>query len=265
MKAQAVGTLNGPIFVEFIGLPGSGKSTLSRRVAQALRGRGVAVTEATYWLDHVVHKHVRQFVKVFLALSNVLTNPRLTLYCLDDIRRTRQRTALDFLMTFLNFTYVSQTIKILSRIPGVHLLDQGLFQAMWSIGYSSSVGESVLELCGRTLRLALPARLVTVVVHASMDTVAERLAMRATRGSRLERLVGYGDFASGLGRGADLVASIEDFVARLSSEAGAVKLVRVRNDSGHGAVDDCARKIVQVVWESCSIDALHGRQWRGGA
>src|SRR6266700_4379553 len=42
------------VYVEFVGLPGAGKSVASRRVADSLRHRGLTVTEPTYHMDHVL-------------------------------------------------------------------------------------------------------------------------------------------------------------------------------------------------------------------
>lgn len=256
-------TVDGALFVEFIGLPGSGKSTLSHRVAQSLRALGVPVTEPTYWLDHVAHRYVRQSMKALLALTTILTFPRLALYCFDGLRRTRQRTWRDFLMTFLNFAYVSLTIKRLSKTPGVHFLDQGLLQAVWSIGYSSNAGESVLRHYGRVLRLLLPARLVAVIVHASTATLVERLAMRPARGSRLERLVDSGQLAHELDRGTGLVASIEEYLTLLSADARGIKVVKVLNENGDRILEGCVNDVRRIVCGYLSMNSASRGLRRG--
>ena len=50
-------------FIEFYGLPGSGKSTLSHIVAERLRSEGYAVEEPSYDIDHQhpLPKRVKKF------------------------------------------------------------------------------------------------------------------------------------------------------------------------------------------------------------
>ena len=55
-------------YIEFLGLPGSGKSFFSHKVAEALREEGYRIKEPSWELDHVTGKYSRAFKKTMMAL-----------------------------------------------------------------------------------------------------------------------------------------------------------------------------------------------------
>src|SRR5207247_8632189 len=64
------------VYVEFVGLPGAGKSVASRRVADSLRHMGLTVTEPTYHMDHVLRPAVRRVLKAWYALRGLFNELR---------------------------------------------------------------------------------------------------------------------------------------------------------------------------------------------
>ena len=63
------------MFVEFYGLPGSGKSTISHLVAEELRRQGKTVQEPTYDTDHKYSPSVRKGIKLQKLTRYAMFNP----------------------------------------------------------------------------------------------------------------------------------------------------------------------------------------------
>jgi Fe2+ transport system protein B len=65
-----------PLVIEFLGLPASGKSTLSHAAADALRRHGMPVAEPTYVADHLMAGGRRYLHKLGRVSNEVLCRPR---------------------------------------------------------------------------------------------------------------------------------------------------------------------------------------------
>ena len=60
--------LKEPIHIEFFGLPGCGKSTISHQVAERLRAKGYKVYEPTYYSDHNLKPVCRKLRKLLATM-----------------------------------------------------------------------------------------------------------------------------------------------------------------------------------------------------
>ena len=89
--------------VEFAGLPGVGKSTLSHAAAAALRESGEIVTEPTREIMNVPRRHRRKLV---FAVRTLARHPLSSVAAVGQILVSRQKTLRDFASTVLNFLYV---------------------------------------------------------------------------------------------------------------------------------------------------------------
>jgi hypothetical protein len=111
----------------------------------------------------------------------------------------------------------------------VHLFDEGLLQALWSVGLRGDVTPTLRVLEQRSDRFAMPD--LVVAVHVSIDEIEARLAARPSRHSRLQEHEDPIDRRRELARGAELVGSLVawwDHIAR-----GPGRLIEIRNDPGH--------------------------------
>lgn len=63
-------------YIEFLGLPGSGKSYYSHKVADVLRAEGYKITEPSWELDHTTGKYIRAIKKMMMARSFILRHHR---------------------------------------------------------------------------------------------------------------------------------------------------------------------------------------------
>lgn len=171
------------LLVEFAGLPGAGKTALSHAVAGRLRERGIPVTELrALYPDTSSGARIR---KMAWALRGILRRPGDAYRGARAVWASGQRSLVDALKVLHNLLFVSALMWGSGSRERVLLLDQGIVQALWSIGYSARDGAFAGIVEG--LRARLPRPDLVVIVEASPHTAAHRLATRPSGGSRLER------------------------------------------------------------------------------
>ena len=174
--------------VEFVGLPGCGKSTVSHAVAEVLRGSGQQISERSFEIAHRLNDSPRRLAKLRLALRTVLLHPWWALSLAIQIAQSGQRSWVEAAARIFDLLYVCGLVAKQSRRAGIHLLDQGFFSSLWSICFAASsavpLGRLVeigTKCCGRS-----PADLV-IVLDVEPATAVERLLRRPGTTSRLER------------------------------------------------------------------------------
>jgi hypothetical protein len=172
------------VLVEFLGLPGVGKSSVSHRVAEILAQKGLPVEQPTYTLDHGPGKLQRTIRKSWWVACEALSHPIYAWRCLRSLRATRQESPRLLFKMIFNWLLVSALVRRSQRSRAIHLFDQGLFQALWSIGLGA--GEGAVTRAGRELAPWMPAPTIVAVVEADLATVARRLEGRAGRHSRAD-------------------------------------------------------------------------------
>ena len=183
----------GPIFVEFIGLPGAGKSTLSHKVARNLVQTGLSVNEATYKIDHGLTPGFRRLRKFGFVLLALVTSPSSSLALLREVGRLGQNTVGDTIKIVFNALYLGGIYQYLRGQPGIHFFDQGILQAFWSIGYSAKKNLDV-RYVGELVENILPLRTIVVYVNVSSETAIDRLKCRGSATSRLEKFLEAGEW-----------------------------------------------------------------------
>lgn len=188
------------LIVELLGAPGVGKSTLLPALVERLHSLPL---QAAPHLDRV--QQALGFARF------VARNPLLLARMTAAIVATKQPTG-D--LSWVTRTWVKRCWRHaeLRRRPGLHLVDAGLAQALWSISFRAGA-----QLGPRLVAGPLPD--LVLVVDATLATMTRRLAMRPGQQSRLER--GAGD----LDRAREQVAAVQ----RLLERAG-VETVTVDNE-----------------------------------
>jgi len=161
--------------VEFIGLPGVGKSTLSRAVAAELTSRGITVDEPIHKRDSYSTPR-RIASKARFAGRNLRTAPKTAHTLTRDVLHTNQQSLTDLVRVLFNLHYVAGVTTAFRPQAGVTLLDQGVFQARWSVGLRSTrpIAEAIES-------VDIPANLtpdLVVFVEATDQTIADRLTTR---------------------------------------------------------------------------------------
>lgn len=212
-----------PLVVEFTGLPGAGKTALSRAVAQHLRQRGIRVIEiGGSYPDTSTAVRARKILRV---LSGILRRPRYAYRCARAVWGSRQRSVLDAIKTLHNWLFVSRLMH--ETCPGecVLLFDEGIYQALWSIGYSARNG--ALSTVADELHHFFARPNLVVMVETSPPTAAHRLTSRPFGGSRLERPRDNNPAA--FHRAIQKWEELKELIVRVSSEPGEPDVVVLDN------------------------------------
>src|SRR5258708_2736630 len=120
------------VWVEFVGLPGVGKSEASRVLAGVLRQRGHAGFEPSYQLDHETAPARRVAAKLWLAARGWAYRPHQSRLWLQALLESGQESAQRLRAVALNWFYLVGSARRSAERPGIHVFDQGLLQAGWS-------------------------------------------------------------------------------------------------------------------------------------
>lgn len=179
-------------FIEFMGLPGSGKSTIATLLAADLKKSGIKAISQSADQAPFVWRHGKRLLRI---ARNATRCCRLYLDAFRLIRASGQKSFLDRAKVTWNFWNVIAVIAD-CRAAGnaVTIVDQGLFQAIWSIQLSSTKGFSA-DAWNALLRSAGVADMLVVNVRSDIDVASNRLFNRAFKLTRLSSQAngGYAD------------------------------------------------------------------------
>jgi thymidylate kinase len=175
------------MLIEFFGLPGSGKTTLSHIVASILEDKGICASEYTYDIDRSYQKSARLFKKLLNSTIYFCGHPYQGTAALTSIAATKQATTSDLCKSLLNWMYISSLSSGKHDNGQLTILDQGIAQALWSIGLAAR-HEAWLDLLMDQLHWEELKPDLIVHVRADHRTIVTRLATRQVRTSRLDHI-----------------------------------------------------------------------------
>jgi len=246
MSAPATGRMAGrgtaATIVEFCGLPGAGKSYIAGRVLSTLSDRGVAARFGDGGVGPDVAGPRRMSRKLRWVWEQEVARPIASVRVFACIG-AGQRDWSSAVSRSVQWFVAQGLLDAARRTAGVHLFQEGILQALWSIGLRGDVGKLVGLLDDGAVPWARPD--LVVVVHAPAETIRNRLQARHSRHSRTQALHGT-ELDTELRRGADL---LDQLLAWWERSGGRDRLLRVPNHSDE----------IPVVGEVVrSIEALRG-------
>ena len=239
------------VHIEFMGVPGVGKTTLAERLAEGLREQGgnVAflpmddVADLSRWGDRA--RHLSGIARYALAM------PQQTWRSAKVARAFPQPTWATAVKTLGYWLATHRLAHEYAQRAEVVVLDQGYFQGIYSWALQSTALDEA-SLSGALKLIPIPD--IVVVVTAPVAVIRARLEHRAHTHKMVDRLLR--DHRA-LEKSADLVARIE----QAGREAGCT-IVRYEGAAGTSVHDSAARLLealrYRCVNRAMSTEALSG-------
>jgi hypothetical protein len=215
--------------VEFCGLPGAGKSTIARALVASLRLQGVPTTEVMAPIGPTAPLATRVRRKSLVIARGVTSRGGLGITT-NVAFRSGQSDVRDRIARPANLLVVRDAVRRARERAGVHVLDQGPVQEWWSAALRADDARVLAWAASDPA----PRSDLVVRVDGPIDALAERLARRTGRQSRLEAVDGP-VLEAELARGAAL---LDVLCEQLVHSPGTHRPVLIRVDGfGPGAVD----------------------------
>lgn len=175
--------LKGPIHIEFYGIPGCGKSTISHMVAERLRELGFKVYEPSYDSDHNLQPVFRKISKMFTTIF----------FCLSNHKEYKELQRLAKENGYINFSAsIKQIVNIVPKIKcyrkresAVYLWDEGLVQSAISLALNSKADIRKTE---KDLFVIVGKKnTIKVYLKIDIETALQRMEDRNSNDSRVEQ------------------------------------------------------------------------------
>ncbi len=217
--------LKQPVCIDFYGLPGCGKSTLSHVVAKKLRTVDFDVEETTYNVDHVYSTPYRIIKKVFSTILLLIRYPNV-------FRRVSKGVPFfskDYFHHILNIPY-----KVLAAKSSKALLvfDEGFCQSILSMAFSDEK-ISYNHYHSVIMAMACNRRMVNVYVKTNPQTSLARIRKRSDGQSRFDYI-------------SDVIA-MEKLVQLESLCESLPYAIMVDNNNSKDSLDEEANNVVEYL------------------
>lgn len=172
-------------YVEFVGLPGSGKSYFSHKVAEALRAEGYKIEEPSWVLDHQYGKWPRMFMKTAMGFLFRITHFIKAKRIVEIVKRCS-----------LSGNYESSIIRnvlykaylINKRNKKVLFFDEGIAQMAVSMAVNSDM--SARQMYNDIIKNCQYNDGVLIRIECDIDTALSNMKLRNSNESQVERLRG---------------------------------------------------------------------------
>ena len=174
-----------PIILDFFGLPGCGKSTVSHQLAEMLRKKGYKVYEPSYDTDHCLSSRKRKLSKMVCFLAYAVAHPIKTIELIHQICSAGN----DAISAIgLAMIVVVRTQEINKHDSGIIILDQGVVQLAISICQKSFSTLNLSKTMEMVLSFILPQKNIhKIYIEVGVDTALKRSEQRGTTVSRMDR------------------------------------------------------------------------------
>jgi predicted kinase len=188
--------------VEFCGLPGSGKTTVAGHTREQIERCGVECDIADVGISAVVPLRSRVTRRTAMATHQVARHPLASVSAIRTIFASDQVSMRDAVAGIPQWLAVRDLVAAMRASPGVHLVEEGLVQRLWTLALRARRDPSPALL--RSLSSARIYTDLVVVLDVPVALATARLAERPSRHSRTQRLPDS-QLTSELARGQELL------------------------------------------------------------
>ena len=239
------------IIVEFVGLAGSGKTTISRATARLLRQTASLVTEPAFDFSRSTTDITRKLQRLRLAAQLIVQQPTQTQKWIKLLLTSKQKSGRDYYHTLLDILLTCSLNRQHQAQFGVHIFDQGVFQAVWSILYSSTRQPQqsvIIDAAHRTFQSA--PRTVLVFLEVQPNTCAGRLQRRPGSQSRMERCDSPEELKISMLHGVNVLAHVRQIAEGLADRLGDRFIVHALANDGadvdESALQDLSDQLLEI-------------------
>ena len=177
------------VFIEFLGLPASGKTTLSHIVADKLRSEGYIVSEPNY---DIVHNH-NGIGRVLCKLSQFLK------YRLENPSEYKEIKKIIYTNSYRGISAKKHLLNLILKVrayqhfnKGIMVWDQGIYQAIISLSITGAhnciKNEHDLLQCD-----LINKSIIKVYLDTPIDVAMQRMSRRKDGKSRIEKITNTDD------------------------------------------------------------------------
>lgn len=193
--------------VEMFGLPGSGKSRLADELVRASAELGLRLDRPSARVAPDVPAASRITRKLGLAAGEVARRPARSSAAARAIVRSQRGGLPAGARRWFHWLVMQRLLSSARDTPGAHLFEEGVLQALWSVGLRGDVGQALERVAAVPTDCALPD--LVLVIHAPIEVLDRRLSARASRHSRLQKTSDARARRDELGRGLALERRIQ--------------------------------------------------------
>lgn len=172
-----------PIHIEFYGVPGCGKSTISHEIAKEFRKYGYKVFEPTYNSDHNMKPRERKRRKALLTSKYCLLHLKLYRKLRFIVRKNGYVDIRGELHQIVNI--IPKIMEYSKREPAIWIWDEGLIQSSISLSQNSSIASDKNETF--LFGIVPDWNVIKLYINIDHNTVKERIERRQSNDSRIEQ------------------------------------------------------------------------------
>lgn len=169
------------IILDFHGIPGSGKSTISHQLAITMKEKGFNVIEPSYCIDHMFNPIVRKIVKLFMTIIFCLLKPKGFFEVLSIVYDNRYKKS-EIIKDIVNISYKLMVVLIFKHKDYI-IFDEGFVQAAISLSLQSNI--NVYTNFHRITNNV--NNILSIYVKIDIPTAIRRMNNRCTNDSRIEK------------------------------------------------------------------------------
>lgn len=166
--------INEAIHIEFYGLPGCGKSTISHKVAEQLRYEGFNIIEPSYDILYGNSKFVRLVKKIIYSIRLLFKNKKIYKNLKELVKKNDYK-ELEVYKQLANLAYKIYIYNYSQK--AIYIWDEGIVQSAISLSTLNEVRpnenyKNILKICGKnSMKLKI---LIEVEPRLSIKRLKER-------------------------------------------------------------------------------------------